>query len=205
MFPFLCLGHGSSPFVKFGNEPGVQNLEISQAGSSQRKQRLRVTSVMAHGPGIKLLDGLAEASTIGKTDLRLPLPSPILYMTAGTELDQSKVPYCYGAGQQDSSEYSLAKEGWTRHQVNGPVPLTGADGVVRSNSKQFLLNEPPRLRPLRWLRDILLMGAATPPFPRRGIRFKPTLSTTKCVYFPGFVPVLGTSEDSGTQSYTCWA
>ena len=88
MFPFLCLGHGSSPFVKFGNEPGVQNLEISQAGSSQRKQRLRVTNVMAHGPGIKLLDGLAEASTIGKTDLRLPLPSPILYKTAGTELDQ---------------------------------------------------------------------------------------------------------------------
>src|SRR6266516_4132731 len=63
----LCLGHGSSPLVKFGNEPGVQNIEISQAGSSQRKQRLRVTNVRAHGPGIKLLDGLAEASTMGIT------------------------------------------------------------------------------------------------------------------------------------------
>src|SRR3989475_4002281 len=99
----------------------------------------------------------------------------------------------------------LGKGGVDAPSRDIPVPLIGADGVVRSNSKQFLLNEPPRLRPLRWLRDILLMGAATPPFPRRGIRFKPTLSTTKCVYFPGFVPVLGTSEDSGTQSYTCWA
>src|SRR5215471_3019250 len=31
------------------------------------------------------------------------------------------------------------------------------------------LDEPPRLRPLRRLRIFLLMGAATPPWPRRGI------------------------------------
>src|SRR5436190_16770263 len=42
------------------------------------------------------------------------------------------LPYCYGAGQQDSSGYSLAKEGWPRHQVNGPVPLKSADGHERS-------------------------------------------------------------------------
>jgi hypothetical protein len=24
----------------------------------------------------------------------------------------------------------LAKEGWPRHQANGPIPLKGADGVV---------------------------------------------------------------------------
>src|SRR5438045_554629 len=29
---------------------------------------------------------------------------------------------------------SLAKEGWPRHQVNGPVPLKGGAGVVRSTS-----------------------------------------------------------------------
>src|SRR5947208_8528788 len=29
---------------------------------------------------------------------------------------------------------SLAKEGWPRHQVNGPVPLKSADGVVRPTS-----------------------------------------------------------------------
>src|SRR5215831_15675981 len=33
------------------------------------------------------------------------------------------------------------------------------------------LNQPPRLRPLRRLRGILLMGAATPPWPRRGVLF----------------------------------
>jgi hypothetical protein len=53
--------------MKFGNEPGVQEMELYQAGSSQHKQPLRVTNVMAHGPGIKLLDGLAEVSTNGCT------------------------------------------------------------------------------------------------------------------------------------------
>ena len=42
------------------------------------------------------------------------------------------LPYCYGAGQQDGSGYSLAKEGWPRHQVNGPVPLKSADRHERS-------------------------------------------------------------------------
>src|SRR5206468_13031477 len=65
MFSSLGLRHGSSPFVKSGNEPGVQEMEISQAGSSQHKQRLRVTNVIGHGPGIKLLNGLAAASTNG--------------------------------------------------------------------------------------------------------------------------------------------
>src|SRR5712692_6773847 len=32
-------------------------------------------------------------------------------------------------------------------------------------------NEPPRLRPLRRLRRFVLMGAATPPLPRRGVPF----------------------------------
>src|SRR5437879_10160582 len=32
------------------------------------------------------------------------------------------------------------------------------------------LNQPPRLRPLRRLRGIFLVGAATPPCPRRGLR-----------------------------------
>jgi hypothetical protein len=32
----------------------------------------------------------------------------------------------------------LAKEGWPRHQANGPVPLKGADGVVCSREWQFI-------------------------------------------------------------------
>src|SRR5216117_2938768 len=39
---------------------------------------------------------------------------------------------------------SLAKEGWPRHQVNGPVPLKSADGVVRSTSDNRWL-EPATL------------------------------------------------------------
>ena len=79
---------------------------------------------------------------------------------------------------------SLAKEGWTRHQVNGSVPLlarpgmSGANVSPRGRNKEewFVqspiiggLNQPPRLRPLRMLRGIFLMGAATPPCPRRGV------------------------------------
>jgi hypothetical protein len=36
----------------------------------------------------------------------------------------------------------LEKEGWPRHQVNGPVPLKGADGVVRSITNNNRLLEP---------------------------------------------------------------
>ena len=65
---------------------------------------------------------------------------------------------------------SLDKEGWPRHQEDGPFPLKGADGVVRSAYNLIGgLNQPPRLRPLRRLRVIFLMGAATPPYPRRGV------------------------------------
>src|SRR5205814_5856140 len=66
---------------------------------------------------------------------------------------------------------SLEREGWPRHQVNGPVPLKSADGVVRSTSDNRWWNEPPRLRPLRRLCRFFLMGAATPPLPRRGVPF----------------------------------
>jgi hypothetical protein len=40
-------------------------MEIYQAGSPQLKLRRGVTNVMAHRPGIKLLAGLADASTNG--------------------------------------------------------------------------------------------------------------------------------------------
>src|SRR5215471_14207245 len=43
--------------------------KLYQAGSSQHQQRLRVTNVIAHGSGIKLLHGLATASTNGVHDL----------------------------------------------------------------------------------------------------------------------------------------
>ncbi len=65
---------------------------------------------------------------------------------------------------------SLAKEGTPRHQVNGPVPLEERPGWFVPLPIIGGLNQPPRLRPLRRLRGIFLMGAATPPCPRRGLR-----------------------------------
>src|SRR5437899_8231985 len=65
---------------------------------------------------------------------------------------------------------SLAKEGTPRHQVNGPVPLEARPGWFVQLPIIGGLNQPPRLRPLRRLRGIFLMGAATPPCPRRGLR-----------------------------------
>src|SRR5216117_4170167 len=65
---------------------------------------------------------------------------------------------------------SLAKEGWPCHQVNGPVPLEARPGWFVQLPIIGGLNQPPRLRPRRRLRGIFLIGAATPPYPRRGIR-----------------------------------
>src|SRR5438132_9931545 len=68
---------------------------------------------------------------------------------------------------------SLAKEGWLRHQENGPLPLKALPGWFVQQPIIGGLNQPPRLRPLRRLRGILLMGAATPPLPRRGVWLAP--------------------------------
>src|SRR5437867_7200213 len=72
---------------------------------------------------------------------------------------------------------SLAKEGTPRHQVNGPVPLEARPGWFVQLPITGGLNQPPRLRPLRRLRGIFLMGAATPPCPRRGLRLSLQLSS----------------------------
>src|SRR5437879_11358383 len=52
---------------------------------------------------------------------------------------------------------------------NGPLPLKARPGWFGQQLIIGGLNQPPRLRPLRKLRGIFLMGAATPPWPRRGI------------------------------------
>src|SRR5438093_4159341 len=72
---------------------------------------------------------------------------------------------------------SWAKEGWPRHQVNGPIPLKARPGWFVQLPIIGGLNQPPRLRPLRRLRDIFLMGAATPPCARRGLRLSLQLSS----------------------------
>src|SRR5437879_8871929 len=56
---------------------------------------------------------------------------------------------------------------------NGPLPLKARPGWFVQQPIISGLNQPPRLRLLRRLRGILLMGAATPPWPRRGVSRAP--------------------------------
>ncbi|PYR96091.1 MAG: hypothetical protein DMG12_27125 [Acidobacteria bacterium] len=70
-----------------------------------------------------------------------------------------------------------AKEGWPRHQVNGPIPLKARPGWFVQLPIIGGLNQPPSLRPIRRLRGIFLMGAATPPCARRGLRLSLQLSS----------------------------
>jgi hypothetical protein len=44
-----------------------KNVKSLERDHRNKKQLLRVTNVIEHGPGIKLLTGLAEASTNGDT------------------------------------------------------------------------------------------------------------------------------------------
>src|SRR5206468_6861640 len=66
---------------------------------------------------------------------------------------------------------------WSR-SFGARTGMSGANVSPRGRNKEewFVqspiiggLNQPPRLRPLRMLRGIFLMGAATPPCPRRGV------------------------------------
>jgi hypothetical protein len=102
MLPSLCFRHGSPPLSICGNEPGVQKGKIFQSGSSQHQHQplLRVTNAMAHGPGIKLLNGLVDQAPLGLRSI-LTVAASTFSATCGTSWgrDNLKVPSCYGAGQ----------------------------------------------------------------------------------------------------------
>ncbi len=63
---------------------------------------------------------------------------------------------------------SLAKEEWTRHQVNGLVPLTGADGVVRSTSNNWWLERTTPSAPAKEASPLFLNGRSHPSFAKEG-------------------------------------
>jgi len=65
------------------------------------------------GLGIKLLNGLAEASTNGLTTYAYRYRVRSFRTRQG--LDQWKVPYCYWAGRRPAGDtpYEVLKEGWT--------------------------------------------------------------------------------------------
>ena len=76
-------------------------------------------------------------------------------------------------GTTDKLESPPWKGGEAAPSIKWSRSFAGADGVVGSTSDNRCLDLPPRLRPLRRLRGIFLMGAATPPWLRRGIRLSP--------------------------------
>src|SRR2546427_9606079 len=67
----------------------------------------------------------------------------------------------------------LGKGGVDATSRNIPVPLKGADGVVRSNSKTISLERTTPSAPDLVASQHLFDGAATPPLPRRGLGFNP--------------------------------
>src|SRR5262249_19906471 len=115
MFPFR-LRHGIVSVPEFGNEPGVQNMELSQAGSSQQKQRCASPMLWRTGLGSNSLTGSPKLSTRGKTIYTYRCRLPFCKRWYGLDRTTLRVPYCYGASRHGGSGYSLAKEGWPRHQ-----------------------------------------------------------------------------------------
>src|SRR5262245_45044404 len=108
MLPLPWLRHRSPPIHEIGNEPGVHEMENLSSGIIATG-----TAVARHQCyGARAWDqtpSRARKKHHWGYDLRLPLPVALLYNTLSWR--KYKVPYCYGAGQQDSSGYSFAKEG----------------------------------------------------------------------------------------------
>src|SRR2546428_11711983 len=103
---------------------------------------------------------------------------------------------CFGAGQQDSSGYSLAKEGWLRPLKKcREATLAGADGVVCSREIVLEFERTTPSAPFKGT-GIFLDGASTPPLPRRGVCFAQAFSKIKCVSFTGRAPGVPWSGDA---------
>src|SRR5437867_9928361 len=77
-----------------------------------------------------------------------------------------------GAGELPS----LAKEGWTRHQINGPVPLKGASGVVRSTSDNRWLERTTPSAPAKEASRLFPNGRSHPSFAKEGSSLAPGIT-----------------------------
>ena len=154
--------------------------KIYQAGSSQHKQRLRVTNVVAHGPGTKLLHGLAQASTNGETAYTCrrraeSLKRDMVEKGPCRILPSSLLLLVW---PRDSWRYSFAKERWTRPKENAAKhPSIGADGVVVSshrlsqsfgtNKRSFETTTPSA--PFKGCFAAFSLGRVHPSLARRGL------------------------------------
>jgi hypothetical protein len=115
-FPFLRLRHGLPPSSVRQRTRRAKNGNLS-SGIITTPTALCVTNVMVHGPGVKLLDGLAVAKHQWVRDLHLPLPSSSYYPSRTILAPASQFLFVIGldAGQLG---YSLKMEG------NGPRRAT---------------------------------------------------------------------------------
>src|SRR5439155_21307245 len=87
--------------------------------------------------------------------LTVPLVATRAKGASGTTAGKGEVP-------------SLAKEGWPRHQVNGPVPLGARPGWFVQLPIIGGLNQPPRLRPLKEASRHFLNGRSHPSLSKGG-------------------------------------
>src|SRR2546426_12689474 len=79
----------------------------------------------------------------------------------------------------------LGKGGVDAPSRNIPVPLKGADGVVRSNSKTISLERTTPSAPDKVASRYFLSGRSHPSFHKEGNSLlSSTSATIKCVYFP---------------------
>src|SRR5207247_6409891 len=63
---------------------------------------------------------------------------------------------------------SMAKEAWPRHQVNGPVTLKSADGVVRPTSDNRWLERTTPSARAKEASPLFLNGRSHPSFAKGG-------------------------------------
>src|SRR6267378_6081710 len=86
-------------FVKYGNEPGVPDMEISQAGSSQQKNCCCVSPMLLRtGLGSNSSTGSQKQSTNGVTTYAYRCRFPSSTTGEGPDWTHAKVPYCYWPG-----------------------------------------------------------------------------------------------------------
>src|SRR5467141_978552 len=157
MLPFLCFCHGLPPLVR--QRARRAKSRILSSGIIATQKQLRVTNVIGHGPGIKLLNGLAEASTNGDATYAYRCRVPFLRLImdgSGPMLKFLAVigPARPGRGTPKLGGVPARPSSSTKGRAGGVVPKQ----VVA----RFYLGTTPSAPALVASRHFI-NGAATPP------------------------------------------
>src|SRR6266850_1545219 len=142
MLPFLCFCHGLPPLVR--QRARRAKSRILSSGIIATQKQLRVTNVIGHGPGIKLLNGLAEASTNGDATYAYRCRVPLLRLIMDGSGPMLKFLAVIGPARPGRGTPKLGGVAAPSRNAAKP-PKHGADGVVPSKTLQAGALEPPRL------------------------------------------------------------